>query len=100
MIAAGAIVDEADHLIAELAVLKNLLGHDAAEVAGAGNQNALQPEAGFPAPFEQLADELARAERQRDVDDQEQRPDDARDLVRADGLLFRRRVVRVDVQRA
>ncbi len=100
VIAAGAIVDEADHLIAELAVLKNLLGDDAAEVAGAGNQDALQSEARFPAPLEHLAHELARSERQRDVDHQEQGPDDARDLIRADGLFLGRRVVRVDVQRA
>ena len=98
MIAAGAIVDEADHLITKLAVLKNFLGHDAAEVARAGNQDALQPETGFPAPFEQLADELARAECERDVDDQKQRPDDARNLIRADGLLLWRRVIRVDVK--
>ena len=45
VIAAGAIVDEADDLIAELAVLKDLLGDDAAEVAGAGNQDALQADA-------------------------------------------------------
>ena len=99
VIAARAIVDKSDHLIAELAVLENLLGDDAAEVAGAGNQDALQADAGFPAPLEHFADELARAERQRDVDDQEQGPDDARDLIRADGLLLWRRVVRVDVQR-
>ena len=68
-------------------MLKDFLGDDAAKVAGAGNQDALQPEAGFPAPLEQLADELARAERERDVDDEEQRPDDARDLIGADGLL-------------
>ncbi len=81
-------------------MLKNLLGDDAAEVACAGNQDALQPEAGFPAPLEHLAHELARTERQRDVDHQEHRPDDARDLIRADGLLLGRCVVRVDVQRA
>ena len=100
VIAARAIVDETDHLIAELAMLKNLLGDDAAEVACAGNQDALQPEAGFPAPLEHLADELARTERQSDVDHQEQGPDDARDLIRANRLLLGRCVVRVDVERA
>ena len=99
VIAAGTIVDEANHLVAELSVLKDFLGHDPAQIAGARNQNALQPEPGFPAAFEQFAHELARAERQRDVDDQEHRPDDARHLVGADRLFFRRCVVRVHVER-
>src|SRR5687767_12734465 len=77
VIAAGAIVDKSDHLIPELAVLQNLLRDDAAEVACAGNQNALQAEAGFPPALEDLAHELARAKRQRDIKNQEHRPDDA-----------------------
>ena len=64
VIAAGAIVDEADDLIAELAVLQDLLGDDAAQIAGAGDQDALEPDARLPAPLEQLAHELARAERE------------------------------------
>ena len=59
MIAARAIVDKTDHLIAELAVLEDLLGDDTAEVARAGNQDAFQSDAGFPAPLEHLANELA-----------------------------------------
>ena len=42
VIAAGAIVDEADDLIAELAVLEHAVGHHAAEIAGAGDEDALQ----------------------------------------------------------
>ena len=60
VIAAGAIVDEADDLVAELAVLQHAVGQHAAEIAGAGNQNALQPDAGAPPALEQLADRLAR----------------------------------------
>ena len=60
MIAAGAIVDEADDLEAELAVLEDLVGDDASEIAGAGDQHALQADAGAPAPLERLAHQLAR----------------------------------------
>ena len=101
VIAAGAIVDEADDLIAELAVLENLLGDDAAELAGAGNQNALEADARLPAPLEHLAHELARAERERDVDDEEQAPRRcARPDRRRPPAFLGRGVVGVEVQRA
>ena len=54
VIAAGAIVDEADDLIAQLAMLKNFLGHHPPEIAGPGDQDALEADAGPPAPLEQL----------------------------------------------
>ncbi len=60
VIAAGAVVHEADHLVAELAVLQDAVGHHAAEVAGAGDQDPLQADAGAPAALEQLAHDLAR----------------------------------------
>ena len=100
MIAAGAIVDEADHLIAELAMLKNFFGDDAAEVAGAGDEDALEPDAGLPAPLEHFAHELARAERERHVEDEEQGPDHARHFVRAAILQLGRDVVGLEIQRA
>ena len=60
VVAAGAVVDEADDLVAELAVLEHAVGDHAAEVAGAGNQDAAQADARQPAPLERFADELAR----------------------------------------
>ena len=60
VIAAGAVVEEADDLEAELAVLEHLVGDHAAEVAGAGNQDALEADARLPAALERLAHELAR----------------------------------------
>ena len=81
MIAAGLVVDEADDLVAELAVLEDAIGDDAAEVARAGDQDAAQPDARQPAPFERFADELARQIAERDVDDEEDAPDELRDFV-------------------
>ena len=86
VIAAGAVVDEADDLIAELAVLEDLVGDQPAELAGAGDQNPLEADAGAPAALEHLAHELARRERQRDVEHQENRPDRLRHFERA-GVL-------------
>ena len=45
VVAAGAVVDEADDLEAELAVLEDLVGDQPAEVAGAGDQHALEADA-------------------------------------------------------
>ena len=83
VIAAGAIVEEADDLEAELAVLEDLVGDQPPEVAGAGNQHALEADARPPAALERFAHELARGVREDDVEDQEQRPDRLRDLVDA-----------------
>ncbi len=99
MIAAGPVVDETDDLIPELAVLKNLFRNHASQISRAGNQDPLQADPGLPSPLENFADEFARAERQHDVDHEEQRPDDARDLIRANRLFLRRSVIRVDIQR-
>ena len=74
MVAAGAIVDEADDLIAELAMLENLVGDHASEIAGAGDEDAPQPDARDPAPLERLAHELARQIAERDVEDEEDAP--------------------------
>ena len=60
VIAAGAIVDEADDLEPELAVLEHLVGDQPPEIAGAGDQHALEADPGSPSPFERLAHELAR----------------------------------------
>ena len=61
MIAGGPVVEEPDDLEAELAVLEDLVGDELAEVAGAGDQHALQADARLPAALERLAHELARA---------------------------------------
>src|SRR5687768_11064613 len=74
------VVYEADHLIAQLAVLKYALRHHASEFAGARDQDALEPDAGAPPSLEQLAHDLARAVRRQDVEHEEQRPDGLRDL--------------------
>ena len=63
VIAAGAIVEEADDLEPELAMLEHLVGHHAPEIARAGNQHALQADAGPPAPLQRLAHDLARRSR-------------------------------------
>ncbi len=99
MIAARPVVDETDHLITELAMLKDFFGNHASQIPCAGNQDPLQADAGFPSPLENFPDQLARAERQHDVDDEEQRPDDAGDLIRADRLFLGRGVIRVHIQR-
>ena len=61
VVAGGAIVEEADDLEPELAMLENLVGDQPPEVAGAGNQHALEADAGPPSPLERFAHELARA---------------------------------------
>ena len=60
VIADGAIVDEAEQLEAELAVIEHLVRDHPAEIAGAGNQHPLEPDAGLPAPLERFAHQLAR----------------------------------------
>ena len=59
VVAGGAIVEKADDLEAELAVFEQLVGDQPAEVACAGDQHALQPDAGAPSPLERLAHELS-----------------------------------------
>ena len=83
VIARRPVVDEADDLIAELAVLEDLVGDQAAQLAGAGDQDPLEADAGAPAALEHLAHQLARREGQRDVEHQEDRPDRLRHLERA-----------------
>ena len=99
VIAAGAIVDEADDLIAELAVLEDAVGDHAAEIAGAGDQDALQADAGAPAALEQLAHRFARGVGEHHVEREEQPPDDLRDLVGALRPCRVGGVVGADVQR-
>ena len=98
MIAARAIVDEADDLIAELAMLEHLVRDHAAKLAGAGNQDAPQPDAGGPAPLERFAHELARQVAERDVEQQEDAPDRLRHLIRADRARVRNDIG-ADIQR-
>src|SRR5687768_13035433 len=99
MIAAGFVVDEADDLIAELAMLEDAIRHHAAEIAGAGDQNAAQPDARQPPALEGFADELARQVAERDVADQENAPHRARHFERADVALRLGGVIRLEVQR-
>jgi hypothetical protein len=47
VVAAGAVVEEAHDLEAELAVLEQLVGHHAPELAGAGDEHPLQPDPAF-----------------------------------------------------
>ena len=95
-----AIVEEADNLEAQLAVLEDLVGDDPPEVAGAGDQHALQADARAPAAFEGFAHELARGVREGHVQDQEEQPDPLRDFVEADVLVRLGGVVGLVVERA
>ena len=54
-IAGRAVVEEPDDHVPELAVLEDLVGHEAPEFAGADDQHAPQADAGTPAPLEHLA---------------------------------------------
>ena len=85
MIAGRAVVHEPDDLIAELAVLEDLVRDEAAQLAGSGDQNPLQPDAGAPAALEHLAHELARRVGGRGVQDEEDAPDHLRHLEGAAG---------------
>ena len=62
-IAVRAIVHEAHHLIAELAMVQDAFGDHASHVTGPGDQNSLQPEAFAPATLQQLAHAFARRHR-------------------------------------
>ena len=74
-------------LEAELAVLEDPVGDHAAEVAGAGDQDALEADAGAPAALEQpRARTRATRTSSDDVADEEERPDELRDLEGADVL--------------
>ena len=88
-----------DDVVPELAVLQNLVGDQPAELAGAGDENSLQADARAPSTLEQLAHHLARGEREDHVEDEEQRPHELRDLVRAAVLHLVGHVVRLEVQR-
>ena len=70
-IAPGAVVDESDDVVAELAVFENLVGHQSPEFPRAGDQDALQPDARSPAALQQLAYDLSRREREHHVDYEE-----------------------------
>ena len=52
VIAAGPVVDEADDVVSQLAVLENLVGDEPAELARAGDENPLEPDACPPPPLQ------------------------------------------------
>ena len=81
VVAGRAIVEEADDLEAELAVLEHLVRDELAEIARPRDQHALQSDARLPSPLERFADELARGIGEDDVDQQVEGPDELRDLV-------------------
>ena len=90
VVARRAIVEEADDLEAELAMLEQLVRDEPAEVARAGDQHALEPDTRAPSALERLADELARRVGEDDVDGEEQQPDRPGDFVDALRLRFDR----------
>ena len=98
VVAAGLVVDEADHLVAELVVLEQLVDDHAAQLAGAGDEDALEADALAPAPLQRFADQLARGVGERDVDDEEQAPDQLRHLEGAAVLEVVGDVVGLDVE--
>ena len=95
VVARGPVVEKADDLEAELAVLEQLVRDEPAQIARAGNQHALEPDAGTPPALECLTHELARGVGEDDVDGQEQQPDRAGDLVDALRLRVERDMRRV-----
>ena len=99
MIAACLVVDESHDLVSELAMLEDAIRDDAAEIAGAGDQDLAQPDARQPAPLQRFADELARQVTERDVGDEEEAPDDPRHFERADLALRLAGVIRLVEQR-
>ena len=99
MVPAGAIVDEADDLVAHLAVAEDLVRDQAAQFARADDQDALEADARAPAALERLAHDLPRRVGEHDVQHQEQRPDDLGHLERAPVLHVGRHVVRLEVER-
>ena len=58
------IVDEADQLEAELAVVEDAVRHHSAEIAAADDQHVLQADAGAPAAAQQVAHDFARRVRE------------------------------------
>ena len=79
---AGAIVDEADQLEAQLAVLEDAVGDHPAEIAGADDQHASQADAGAPAAPQQVAHDLARGVREDDVQQRGRAPSTPRETSR------------------
>jgi hypothetical protein len=68
------------------------------ELAGAGDEDALEADALAPAPLERLANQLAGRVGERDVDDQEQAPHQLRHLEGAAVLEVVGDVVGLDVE--
>ena len=99
VVAASAVIHEADDVVAQLPVLQDLVGHQASEFSGARNQDALEADARTPPPLERLADQFARGKRQQDVEAEEDAPDQLRHFVRATVLQLVGHVVRLEVQR-
>ena len=99
VIAARLVVDEAHDLVTELAMLEDAIRDDAAEIAGARDQDLSQPDARQPSPFQRFANELARQVAERDVGDEEEAPDDPGHFERADLALRLAGVIRLVEQR-
>jgi hypothetical protein len=59
VIAASAIVNETDDLVAKLAMLQDTIGNHASEIACARDENSLEADTGAPPALEQLAHGLA-----------------------------------------
>ena len=100
VIARSPVVQEADDLESELAMLEDLVGDHLAEVARPRDQDALQADAGFPPVFERLADDLPRTVREGNVDRDEHRPAELRHLVDALVFQFLGQPVRLEIQGA
>src|SRR5262249_1126401 len=79
-------------------MLEHFIGNELSEVSGAGNQDALQPDAGLPPPLERPPNELAGCIGEDNVDHQIECPDELRYLVHAEVLQAVRHVVRVVVE--
>src|SRR5262245_15919538 len=99
VIARGLVIHEADDLIAQLAVLEDLVRDQASQFARSGDEDALQADARAPAPLEHFAHQFARRVGQRHVEHEENGPDRLRYLELSARPCRRTREIHGHVQR-
>src|SRR5262245_23921087 len=96
MIALGPIVHEADDLVAQLAVLDDLVRDETPQFTRTGDENTLEAQPGAPPSLEHLSHEQGRPEGNGNVQNQKQAPNSLGNL---EGAGIVRRDVRLHVQR-
>src|SRR6187431_2890886 len=66
VVAPSPVVHESDHLISQLTVLQDAVRYQAAQIAGAGDEDAFKPDPCTPTTFEELSHGFAGQEREYD----------------------------------